>query len=156
MTTRRLRRSTFWMPFSEGPAFTTLAPGSSSRLFIASVREGEVGREMEGYTVTRTLINVSLHSASAPLVATMGMITQHEDITLALVTPSGDPMADWMWHEEFLAPDSQDDALIFHRDIRSQRKARGGDAALFIYVDNRSGVSSLEVFRAGRVLAKHA
>ena len=144
------------MSYSEGAAFTSLAPGQSSRLFLASVRETEVGREYEGYTVTRTLMNWSLHSASAPLVATCGMITEQEDIGLASVTPAGDPSADWMWFEEFLAPDSTDPALILHRDIRSQRKARGGDAALFLYVDNRSSVSTLEVHRAGRVLAKHA
>jgi len=146
----------YWMPLSDGATFTSIAPGNTSRLSIPSVREAEVGREYEGYTVTRLLLNVTMRSASALLVLGVGVILLQEDVLLSTVNPSNDPSSDWLWFEEFLIPDSGDDPLIIHRDIRSQRKARGGDSDMFIYATNRSGVSTAEIHRGGRALVKRA
>ena len=69
------RRKMYWMRFSEGSAFTVVAAANVSRLAIPSVRETEVGREYEGYTITRAIINVTLRSATTMAVVTCGMIT---------------------------------------------------------------------------------
>ena len=149
------KRRVYWMRFSEGAAFAVVAAGNNSRLLVPSIREAEVGREYEGFTITRLIINVTLRSATTLAVVTMGVIVQQEDIALATVQPAADPHADWFWCEEFLANDSGDDSLQIHRDIRSQRKARGGDSEVYIYVVNRSGVN-IEVHRSGSMLVKRA
>jgi len=149
------KRRMYWMRFSEGAAFTIIAAANVSRLALPSVREAEVGREYEGYTVTRAILNLTLRSATTMAVVTAGLHIQQEDIAIATVTPAGDPHADWFWHEEFLVNDSGDDPLQIHRDIRSQRKARGGDSDMFFVINNRSGVN-VEVHRSGGILVKRA
>ena len=61
MTTRR---RTYWMRFSEGAARVSLGANTVSRLFLASPREAETGREYEGYTVTRTIMNLHASASS--------------------------------------------------------------------------------------------
>jgi len=154
MTSRR--RGTFWMEFSEGAVLLTLAFGGISRLLIPSLREGEVGREYEGYTVTRTIFNLFLHSTGAEVVCTAGIIILPESVGASSVDPTAEPAADWLWREEFVAPASADEPLEIHRDVGSQRKARGGETEQFFYVVNRSGVAGVELHRSGRTLVKRA
>ena len=145
------------MPFSEGSGFTALGPSGVNRLSIPSVREVEVGREYEGYTITRCVFNLNLQSATTtPLVVSCGLITIQEDVAVGTITPSGDPSADWFWFEEFLAPGSDEDPVTHHRDIRSQRKARGGDSDTYFYIVNRNAGSTVNVHRSGRMLVKRA
>ncbi len=151
------RRSTFWMPFSEGNTQTIVGAGVVSRISIPSIRETEVGREYERYTVTRTLVSLSLRAMASTVVVAVGIISLQEGVQVLTVTPAGDPSADWLWLEEFqVTTDSAGPSAQILRDLRGQRKARGGDSDLFFYVENRSGVNSLEVHRFGRCLVKRA
>jgi len=144
------------MSFSEGATVLTLGPGSAARLLLPSLREAEVGREYEGYTVTRILLNLWILSTGAEAIITSGVIYQQEDVAVGSVQPDVDPHADWMWQEDTVAPASTDDGIRIHRDIRSQRKLRGGDNELYWYVKSRSGAVSVELHRSGRVLVKRA
>ena len=117
-----------------------LGAGAVARLFVPSIREAETGREYEGYTVTRMLLNLLLRSTSgSDRVLTCGMIIQQEDVLIGSVLPDDDPHADWLWHEEFVVGvnDHAPHALI-SRDIRSQRIARGREACLSSLDKDRS------------------
>ena len=151
-TSRRL----VWLPFSDGPSFTAVGTGVTNRLDVGSIREVEVGREYEGYTVTRIICTLSAIMTSGNNgVVTVGMMAQNENIGAVTVEPVGQPNADWMWHEEFRT----ETALVgpfcsnIHRDLRSQRKVRGGESLLGLWLTNRSGVT-INVHRSGRVLIK--
>jgi len=153
------RRSTLWMPFSEGASTTAIAAGAVSRLILPSIREAEVGREYEGYTVTRILCTWSASIASGGnVVYTCGIIRQNEAVAVGQIDPVANPSADWMWHEEFnlistggfgQGPDN------LTRDLGSQRKVQGGESEVFWYIVNRGGVT-ITVHRAGRMLVKRA
>ena len=156
MTTRR--RGTFWMPFSEGAVPLAHAAGISSRLLIASIRETAHGREFEGYTVTRILFNMTITAdAGNDNVVAAGIILLPSDVALANVGPADERLVDWMWQEEWqVGVINNFNQVRISRDIRSQRKARGGDTELYFYVENRDGANGLQVHRSGRVLVKRA
>jgi len=141
------------MRYSEGATVTNMAPGAVSRLLILSLREAEVGKEYEGFTVTRALSKIWLNSTGAEAVVTAAMLVQHKDVTTGVVTPAVDPHADWLYHEEFVTNSSTQEPLTIWRDIRSQRKARG-DMEVYMYLINRSGVITVEVHRSGSLLVK--
>jgi len=153
MTTRR---KTYWMSFSEGSTVLSMAPGAVARLIIPSLREAEVGREFEGYTITRSILNLWCVSTGSEAIITHGLMVHQEDVSAGQITPDLDPHADWLWQEDTVVPQSTDDSIRIHRDIRSQRKARGGDSNYFWYIVNRSGVVTVEVHRSGRCLIKRA
>jgi len=150
------RRGTYWMSFSEGATLLTMAPGATSRLLIPSLRETEAGREYEGYTVTRMLLNIFIQSTGAEAIVTFGVILQTESVAVGQVGPVQEPHADWLWQEDLVTGPSTDEPLRIHRDIRSQRKSRGGENEFYVYAVSRSGVISVELHRSGRVLVKRA
>jgi len=155
MTTRR--RGTFWATFSEGATATTVVSTAASRLFLLSTREAQVGRQYEGYTVTRMIFNLHLQQLTdVEEAVSCGIILQNADIAVASVEPAADQYADWLWWEEFLPGVSAvGNWNLITRDIRSQRKARGADTELWFYVTNRGG-GSIVVHRSGRILCKRA
>jgi len=144
------------MPFSDGNSTLGLAAGGRTRLLIPSVRELSVGRSFEGYTVTRIIFNLKMISdVSALNVVKCGILTQNEDVLIGSVD-AGDTLSDWLWHEEFIV--GQDDSAperLISRDIRSQRKARGGQSELYFMLENLGG-GALQVHRSGRCLVKRA
>jgi len=150
------RRQTYWMSFSEGATLLTQGPGIQTRLLIPSLRETEVGREYEGYTVIRVILKLWLHSTGAEAVITSGIMTHAEGVALAQLNPANDPHVDWLWQEDTVVSASVDEPRVVERDLRSMRKSRGGDNNLFWYVVNRSGVVSVELHRSGRALIKRA
>jgi len=142
---------------SSGAAQINLTATSTARLLIPSLREAEVGREYEGYTITRMLLNLSLLATTGDeQVVTAGLITHNEDINISQIDPATNPFADWMWHEEFVIANNNN-AYHFNiqRDIRSQRKTRGAQSDTFLYLFNRGAVTIL-FHISGRVLCKRA
>ena len=156
MTSRR--RGMYWMPFSEGTTLLTMAANTSSRLFIASIRETEVGRTYEGFTVTRMVFNVTAFSdAGSGNVLSMGIILLPADVVLTSILPGPDKLVDWLWNEDHVVGIQNTDlTLKISRDIRSQRKARGGDSELWFYAENRDSVNAISLHRSGRALIKRA
>jgi len=155
MTTRS-RRGTYWATFSEGAVRTTIAAGVINRLFVLSTRQAQVGREYEQYTITRSLMNIHISAASSNIVVSMGLIVQNADIALGTIEPASDQFADWLWWEEFVVTsDGAQPGALITRDIKSQRRARGGDTELYLIVVNRGAVNLL-VHRSGRILLKRA
>jgi len=148
------------MDFTEGATVLGMAAGAVSRLLLPSLREAEVGREYEGYTITRFLLSLFLNQTSGTgtttSVVALGLITQQEDVAITAVDPAADPHADWMWWETFVVGSSinQPNARIT-RDIRSQRRARGGDSIVHLYAFNRGG-ETIDIHRSGRMLVKRA
>jgi len=157
VTTGR-RRGMYWMPFSEGVAPLVMAAGISSRLFIASIRETEVGRVYEGFTVTRMVFNLrAFAGAGVDTILACGIILLPVDVALANILPGADKLVDWLWQEEYmLATSNSQGELNITRDIRSQRKARGGDSELWFYAENRDAVQTVTIHRSGRALIKRA
>jgi len=157
VVSRGSRRGTFWVGFSEGVNLLTLSPGTVSRLLIPSLLEAEIGRELENYTVTRIILNLHLHATGAEAVITAGVHVVHENVGVGVVKPAQDIHADWLWHEEFVAPPSADDQMaVISRDLRAQRKLNSREQELYFELNNRSGAVSVEVHRSGRVLVKRA
>ena len=152
------RRAVLWFPFSEGATPTTLAASTLNRLFLPSIRETEVGREYEGYTVTRIILRLTIFSdGGTEQVITCGIIAQQEDVAIASVSPVGDPTADWMWHEEFVLKNSGDlESMLITRDLGSQRRLRGAGTELYWYAENRDAADAVKIHRSGRVLIKRA
>ena len=143
------------MPISEGASSLSLTSGLNSRLLILSIREAETGREYEGFTITRSILNINMRIASGnDVVVAFGIILQNEDIDVDDVEPIANPSADWLWHEEFVIPSAMESIQV-HRDIGSMRKSRGGENSIFFYAHNRSATTVL-LHRGGRMLIKRA
>jgi len=150
MTSRR--RGRFWLPFGTGATPDTIISGNVVRLFIPSVLESEVGRELERYTIVRLILSIYLKSTSGNTVVTMGAIALQEDVLLTSIGPGNQPSADWLWHEEFLADAGNGGPYtLISRDIRSQRRQRGSDTDFYIYTHNR-GANSVINHTSGRAL----
>ena len=156
MTTRG-RRGTYWAHVSEGATPLVLSAGGVSRLLLLSLREAETQREYEGYTVTRMILSCGQDYASGtqrPI--THGVIVLPESVSIGDIDPATEPHVDWLWNEEFMVGSNITETNAkFTRDIRSQRKARGGDSELYWIVVNRGGVN-LNVHRSGRILLRRA
>jgi len=150
------RRQTYWMSFSEGATILSMGPTVTTRLLIPSLREAEVGREFEGYTVIRMLLKLWSHSTGAEGVLSNGIMTHAEAIALGQLRPDLEPHADWMWQEDVVSNASDEPPTVIERDIRTMRKSRGGENELFWYIRNRGAVVTVEVHRSGRVLCKRA
>ena len=150
MTQQRRR---LWLPWSTGDDEVSLAASSSTRIFIASVNETEVGRQLENFTVERMVFNVGILANTGPSVVTCGILMQSEDVLQASVSPSGDPGADWLWFEEYLTTNAggAPHTHIF-RDIRSRRKTRGNDSEAYFMVDNRESAATINFHTQGRML----
>ena len=155
MTSRR--RGTYWAHVSEGAAILEMAAGAVSRLLLMSLRETEVGREYEGFTVTRVISNLYLFGqTSTDLVITSGLILHAENVAIGQIDPVAEPHTDWLLNEEHVVSQGvEGNPMTVHRDLGSQRKARGGESELFWYLFNRSG-AAIRVHRSARVLLKRA
>ena len=150
-------RNRMWLPFSTGASIVTLAAASNSRLFVESIVEGTsvLDRKLSEFTVQRLLLSLSFNPATAAtLVLTLGLTFQHPDVTLGLITASGDPAsADWLWHEEFVSDNTGFDiSNNITRDIRAVRKSKGLASELYILVENRHASVSVEYHLSGRAL----
>ena len=152
MTSPRMRR--VWFPWSTGSAQVALAATSTLRVLLPSILEAEMGREYESYTVTRSIFRLNISADSGAAVVTFGMIIQPEPLLLASSNPADDPERDWFYHEEFLvevAAESLDPANAIVRDIASQRKSKGMNTEMFLYVRNR-GALGIQFHGSGRSL----
>jgi len=145
------------MRFSEGAARISLAANTVTRLILPSIREVEVGREYEGYTITRTIVNLHASASTGVIVIANGMLLQNESVAIGNVNPDAEPHVDWHWWEEF-AVGANEGVLDqgIHRDISSQRRARGGETFLGWYIVNRDVTNAVNIHRSGHVLVKRA
>ncbi len=148
----------FWSPFSDGAAVIGLAAGATNALIIGSIIEAEVGKEFEGYTVTRIIGTLFFNGGvNSELLLTTAINVQQEDISVNAITPVNDPSADWLYHQDHVAMARTDSTHTdrVNIDLRGQRKARGMDSEIRWFVENRSG-QVINIHRTGRVLIKRA
>ena len=145
------RRGRLWLPFTDGATVTVQTTGSVTRLFLDTVMEVELGRQMEGYTIERILLNMYLVANTVAAVVTVGIALHQEDVALTSINPEADQVSDWLYLEEFVATVSNSQARQT-RDIRSKRISRGRDTELYLYTVNRSSSSTVDVHMSGRVL----
>ena len=151
MTSPRRRR--LWLPFSTGDNEVTLAFNGTDRLFIASINELEQGRQLERYTVQRSVFTFSAWTDSGANQVVVGLIGLQEDVAVGSVDPEDDPGADWLYHEQFtLISTESGHTLNLIRDIRSQRIMRGNDSELYMYIRNRDTGTNLIYAVTGRIL----
>jgi len=145
----RMRR--LWAPFRV--ASTSIAAAAVARVNLTTLVDTTQGRSVRQYTVTRILLQFSCAVDSQDLnVFGIGIRFDNENVALGSVNPLSDTTADWMYHEEI-----QPSVLTFEmrdrviRDIRAQRKSRGNDMDLFLYVESNTSVAG-DFITAGRVL----
>ena len=150
MTTRR---PVNWVRFSSGDTINDLTGGAVQRLVILSLKENEIGRQLEGFTVTRSLLNLYLKAATTPAIGMYGLVAQHKDVAIGSVNPQDDPHADWFYFEEFPIDADEGNVTLFSRDIRSMRKVRA-DQELYLYLENRTSGATLENHQSGSILLK--
>ena len=148
---RGSRRGRLWLPYSSGANPLTLTPGAFTRLFVESIMEAEVERQMEGFTVERILLRMSLVAAAGTVICTVGIHLQQEDVTLGVISAEDDPTSDWLYREEFAVRTGTTHELI-ERDIRSKRISRGRDSELYWEMTNRDSVDGVDFHVSGQVL----
>jgi len=149
---RAPRMERTWSRFSTGAVEGSLPGASVTRLFMTSVIEGELNRDIEPYTVTRVIFILSFDAQTSVDIVTCGILMQNELIPVTTETPVLAPHADWMYHEEFRVgtADSNPHQLII-RDVRGQRKVRGRDTELYFYLENR-GATTVDYHLSGNAL----
>ena len=143
-----------WSQFRSA-GLQALAAGAVVRYYMNSVLEAELGREVEKYTTVRSIFNYAAYLSSGYGTAVMGILLANEELTLGAVDPFNDPESDWLWWEEVPQTSDGNDfdiGAMLHRDISGQRKARGATKALWLYIYNSSGTSSLNYMVSGRTL----
>jgi len=148
VTTSRRRRT--WLPFNS--TVISLTSLAISRTDIPSIMEAQLGREIQGYTTQRLIVNIdALSNTTTPSFIACGLIANNAGLALADIDPGANPEADWQWWEGFRVNDVDQELTHIHRDLRVQRRVRGRDTNMFIYVSNE-GTITTSVLIHGRVL----
>jgi len=148
MTQQRRR---VWAPFSTGDDPTLLGIQGDLRIFVPSLLEIAAARNYRQYTVQRMLLSGMLIPTTAFVTVAVGLRFDNVDSIVGTVDPENDKTSDWLYLEEFCT-NAISDTFHWNRDIRAQRKSRGNDEELFLYVTNRSTASSINLHVSGRVL----
>ena len=145
-----------WVPWSTGAGVQTLAGASTLRLFLLSIVEGStvLDRKVQRMTTQRTLMSMWFSSREDEFITvTVGMILLPRDLPLSNLTPADDSSADWQYHEEFAVENTLASlATNIHRDVKTIRKTEGLATEFYMYVQNRSGASVLDMHLSGRTL----
>jgi len=149
VTTRRARMTRRWMSWNSGAEEITIAADATARVLLPTLLEAEIGREIEQYTVVRTIMDFSLRAAGGVSSIAVGLIVHNENVVLGQIDPTDDPHADWMYHEQFSVNTLEH---LFHRDVAGKRMSRGHENELFLYIRNRETGAAVMVFFAGRTL----
>ena len=141
------------MPFTSGIVSDTVNASTTARFSIPSILEAETGREFEHFTVTRVLINWMGEMASdVSGIITFGIRFHNENEAATVVRPSENPSADWLYHEEFMVKAGAAPLFNFTRDLGANRRARGSEQDLGIYVQNNHTTVALLHHLSGRAL----
>ena len=149
------RMSRVWSP-STTLGLNTLTPGAEyeARLHPSTALELSQDRTMRDWTITRIVGNLQFMSTGATTFL-YGIRLAPESEPLGMINPGTDQTVDWMLWGGIYVQTGQTElagAGNILVDNRSQRKSRGMDSSLRLYVYNASGSTGYFAW-TGRVLA---
>jgi len=149
------RMSRVWSPSSTlGPSTLTLGAEAEYRVHPSSALESSQDRTMRDWTITRIVGNMEFYSAGATTFL-YGIRLAPESEAIGMINPGTDQTVDWMlWGGVYVnngqaSLNGSGNVVI---DNRSQRKSRGMDSSLRLYVYNAAGSTGYFAW-TGRVLA---
>jgi len=145
----RMRR--LWMPFRSSIA--PLAGSADARVDIKTFIESAQARNVQQFTITRMIIGMNFSSDTGPSSMIAGVRFENENVGAGTVSPITDATAEWLYWEEFMTEIGAISGRFRNfRDIGTQRKSRGNDNNLFLYVSNTTAIAG-DFQVSGRVLA---
>jgi len=150
------RMSRVWSP-STTLGLNTLTLGSEyeARLHPSNALESSQDRTMRDWTITRIVGSLQFVSDSETTFL-YGIRLAPESEPVGMINPGTDQTVDWMlWGGVYVHNSSTSEIAgsgNVHIDNRSQRKSRGMDSSLRLYVYNAAG-STGDFAWTGRVLA---
>ncbi len=150
------RMSRVWSP-STTVGFTTLTLGTEieARLMPSTALELSQDRTMRDFTVTRIVGELQFQTASETTFI-YGIRLAPESEPIGMVNPGTDQTLDWMLWGGVTIQNSTNTVGAgsgnIHIDNRSQRKSRGMDSSLRLYVYNAAGSTGYVAWH-GRVLS---
>ncbi len=149
------RMSRVWSPSTNlGPQTLTLGAEYEARLHPSYALELSQDRTMRDWTITRIVGRLSFYSAGSTTFL-YGIRLAPESEPTGMINPGTDQTVDWMlWGGLFVdqGNSSVNGAGIVEIDNRSQRKSRGMDSSLRLYIYNAAGSTGYFAW-TGRVLA---
>ena len=154
------RMSRVWSP-STTLGYTTLTLGTEieARLMPSTALELSQDRTMRDYTVTR-IVGMLQFTSSFETTFLYGIRLAPESEPVGMVNPGTDQTVDWMlWggvtvQRGAAYTDTAGSGNVMV-DNRSQRKSRGMDSSLRLYIYNAAGSTGYYSW-TGRVLALHS
>ena len=150
----RMRR--VWSPSTTlGVAPLTLGGEYEARLHPSAALETSQDRTMRDWTVTRIVGNFTFYStASSGTTFLYGIRLAPESEAIGMINPGTDQTVDWMLWGGFTTGGTYANGSLatVSIDNRSQRKSRGMDSSLRLYVYNAAGATGYFAW-TGRVLA---
>ena len=149
------RMDRVWSPFTTvGYQSMVLGAEFEYRIFPSTALELSQDRTLRSFTATRILMDLQFISTGTTSFL-YGVRLAPESEALGMINPGVDQTVDWMlWGGVTVANGNSETAGAgnVHIDNRSQRKSRGMDSSLRLYVYNSAG-STGSVAIVGRVLS---
>ena len=152
------RMERVWSPFTNlGFDNMPLGDENEYRIFPSGALETSQDRTLRSFTVTRILMDMQFNS-SGTTTFLYGVRLAPESEAVGMINPGTDQTVDWMlWGGVTVTDSGQGYRSIagagnVHIDNRSQRKSRGMDSSLRLYVYNAAG-STGQFTVNGRVLS---
>ena len=143
-----------WLPWRMGSE-QTLTPSAVLSVDIPSIMEARLNRQIEGYTSSRSIFNITMISGSSTGVSQLiaGIINLPTGVILGGVEPENDATADWQYWEEWTIPrEDNNERVEIHRDVRTERKSPGRDRVYQLILKNTSASNNLIVYASGRTV----
>ena len=150
------RMSRVWSPFTNlGFESMSLGDEIEYRIMPSSALESAQERTMRDWTVTRIVGNLQFNSQGETTFL-YGIRLAPEAEIVGSINPGHDQCVDWMLWGGITVFDTSTTEIVgsgnVHLDNRSQRKSRGMDSSLRLYIYNAAGdTGGFSV--TGRVLA---
>ena len=145
------RMSRVWSPATT-LGYETMLVGDENeyRLHPSYALELSQDRTMRDWTITRIVGNMQFYSAGTTTFI-YGVRVAAESEPVGMINPGADQTVDWMlWGGITVRTSNNIPAITI--DNRSQRKSRGMDSSLRLYIYNAAGATGYFAW-TGRVLA---
>ena len=149
------RMDRIWSPFTNvGFEEMMLGDELEYRIFPSYALELSQDRTLRSFTVTRILLDLQFITDGATSFM-WGVRLAPESEVVGMINPGADQTVDWMLWGGITVENTELPVMgsgNVHIDNRSQRKSRGMDSSLRLYIYNAAG-STGDVAITGRVLS---
>ena len=147
------RMARVWSPGTNVLATAIISGGFSEQVLAPSqALEFAQDRTVRDWTVTRVVGLLQFDvSAGQEAQVYVGIRVANENEVPGNITPAGEQTADWMFWAGMRIFGGSDPQQSLTIDNRSQRKSRGMESSLILYVYN-GGPNTVYMYWSGRVL----